>query len=72
MSATSEYLNANLRRTETEEEYRARLTANLRAEGASDATIARCTDDKTVRMMMAHEQRVVGIFAGMFFGGRPL
>lgn len=63
--ADSAYLNLQKR---SEAEYRARLKANLEAEGASEATIARCTDDEVVQRMMDHENRVVGLIFGALMG----
>jgi len=57
---------------ETEAQYRRRLVANLRAEGCDDATVARLSDDKTVRKMKSHQDRAVAAIAGLFgaMGGR--
>lgn len=63
----SEYLSRPLR-TELEAR-RDRLAADMRAEGASDATIERLATDDTAAKMLRHERECMGaIFA--LFGGR--
>lgn len=75
MAIANSYLKEAVRRAnsgESEAAFRARLVANLRAEGCSDAQVARYSDDHMVKTMMAHQTQAVEAITSLFasIGGR--
>lgn len=62
----SPYLNIPLR-SEVEAR-RDRLAADLRAEGANEAAIARLATDEVAGRMVKYESEVIGLISGMFGG----
>lgn len=67
---TSPFLNLPLRSEQEVRERRAKLEADMRAEGAHEAEIARLATDDTAEKMLAYERKTLAFIQNVMFGAR--